>query len=392
VPTHVRHRAVCYNSAPVEHHGHSRPVDKRNNESRLKENRRLAARLADIAAAPPVGMSRNFNPRLPCHDGSKAYQIRQEGKKIMHENQDMKRRVQKPGYSMASGGKSYAQNLGVQEVNLARLWPHRGALWDAPPAIATFEVIRDPAASWGPVAAAAVAPPRPSTAPQGGTRTKDRGRRHPRPAWNDDTIVRPGDGSSVKEVVPKALGMVKCAGCGREKFWKGDGKRDLFPCEKCGRAYYCTEACALIDAPYHRRECVWITKGLKATRGDEDCWVTNEAYAKVRQKLREKKLSPEEVWRLYEKLRSKELVAEARAADQLKRAGWGLEGSVRPCCVTDIARASDRSAAAFDPNLTDARPFMGGRTIKVMGMGRRVFSARKDPNAKGGFRIEVGHR
>ncbi|CAG9467094.1 unnamed protein product [Pedinophyceae sp. YPF-701] len=356
-----------------------------------RENKRLYRKLKDISREPPARFhaplgsqslapsARRHGPttrpdehgRPPeawppggdaarAHAGARAYQLHSEGKRIRAGNATMKKKVTQP-FANDPGFNSYGAVMGSVEVDAGALWPRRAELWDAqhPMAAAAREQRAKLGARARPHSAAA------AREREASRKERARAALAARPAWDDTAAechAAPGGPT-------KAMGVGSCAGCGRRRFWRGDGV-DLFACEKCGRALYCSEACALIDWMVHRRECAWRSKGVKAVRGvEEESWVVNGAYAEVRRRLRAGELEPDEAWRLYQARREKELQREANAAELVKRDRLGMD-TARPCCVPGAGEPSK----VYDPNLRGGRAANG--RVMMVNVGRRVLMAR----------------
>lgn len=140
--------------------------------------------------------------------------------------------------------------------------------------------------------------------------------------------------------VPRTLAVALCSGCGRKAFRNADGKH-LTPCVKCGKAWYCSQACAEFDWEAHRNICHYNTTGqwmAAGTRPSGFYWVMNGAEAEARRLLGkgEKQAAAAggepraDIQRVLHQQRLRELVAEEAQKLVEKRAEQGLDGP-RPC-------------------------------------------------------------
>jgi hypothetical protein len=101
-----------------------------------------------------------------------------------------------------------------------------------------------------------------------------------------ERTYRWGANRTVPATIPKTVGVAVCAGCGFKSFAGADG-RSLQTCAKCQAVFYCSLACALVDAASHRAECGHVTAGRwQPFRPVEQNWVVSGSMAKERAELK----------------------------------------------------------------------------------------------------------
>jgi hypothetical protein len=95
-----------------------------------------------------------------------------------------------------------------------------------------------------------------------------------------------GVNRTIPATLPKTVGVAVCAGCGFKSFAGADG-RSLQTCAKCQAVFYCSLACALVDATAHRAVCGHVTAGRwQPFRPVEQNWVVSGSMTKDRAELK----------------------------------------------------------------------------------------------------------
>lgn len=101
-----------------------------------------------------------------------------------------------------------------------------------------------------------------------------------------EETYRWGANRTIPATIPKTVGVAVCAGCGFKSFAGADG-RSLQSCAKCQAVFYCSLACALLDATAHRAVCGHVTAGRwQPFRPVEQNWVVSGSMAKERAELK----------------------------------------------------------------------------------------------------------